>query len=727
VVFNLPLERSFHYLIPSELEGIVQPGMRVLVPFGRQERLGFVLGVGDTSPIKELKTIRRLIDPTPVISHERWTLAAWFSTYYCCSLGEALATMVPTQLRLAESSPTPPPPHQEAAVSTLTPHTSHLAPLSCLSADQRRALSAITATLKALQGHPLPSAVEPLVRDGVRHPGVILLHGVTGSGKTEIYLHAIHQALALGRSAICLVPEIALTPQTLARFRDAFGEHVAAWHSRLTLRQRASTWRQLTEGTCRVVVGTRSAVFAPLQALGLIILDEEHDQSYKQGEHPRYHARTVALTRASLTQAAVVLGSATPSVESYYAATHKRGRLVSLPQRVQGRPLPQVDVIDMRQQWAARRRSEPLSPLLQRALEETLASGEQAMLLLNRRGFARVARCHACGLVARCARCTVPLVYHASRRELICHYCRFHQPPPEVCQACRKGNLRFRGAGTERVESELHRYFPTASIARMDRDTTTRRGSHDELYEAMKAQQIRLLVGTQMIAKGFDFPHVTLVGVVSADTALNLPDFRAGERTFDLLTQMAGRAGRGVRPGRVLIQTFCPSHYAIQAAARHDYHRFYHEEIGMRRRLRLPPFTHLVELTLQGSSSQRVQAAAEALAVALRRAAPHDPSTRAPALAGGPRSGCRPQRVEGSSRAKSRDDEVEPRACPGGLHRLTLLGPAPHRLFRRRRTYRICLLLKGGAVEPMVALLRSTLQAGRRFQGMPVAVDVDPL
>ncbi|MDP3722422.1 MAG: primosomal protein N' [Candidatus Omnitrophota bacterium] len=680
VAFQIPLERSFHYLIPSELEGIVQPGMRVLAPFGRQERLGFVLGVGDTSPIKELKTIRRLIDPTPVISHERWTLAAWFSTYYCCSLGEALATMVPTQLRLAAVSPhapRPPGPPFTTVGAGLPPRPASgdgrggLAPLppllkGQLSADQRRALSAITATLKTPQGHRM-----------------VLLHGVTGSGKTEIYLHAIHQALALGRSAICLVPEIALTPQTLARFRDAFGEHVAAWHSRLTLRQRASTWRQLTEGTCRVVVGTRSAVFAPLQTLGLIILDEEHDQSYKQGEHPRYHARTVALTRASLTQAAVLLGSATPSVESYYAATHKRGRLVSLPQRVQGRSLPQVDVIDMRQQWAARRRSEPLSPLLQRALEETLASGEQAMLLLNRRGFARVVRCHACGLVARCARCTVPLVYHASRRELICHYCRFHQPPPEVCQACRKGDLRFRGAGTERVESELHRYFPTASIARMDRDTTTRRGSHDELYEAMKAQQIRLLVGTQMIAKGFDFPHVTLVGVVSADTALNLPDFRAGERTFDLLTQVAGRAGRGVRPGRVLIQTFCPSHYAIQAAARHDYHRFYHEEIGMRRRLRLPPFTHLVELTLQGSSSQRVQAAAEALAVALRRAAPHD--------------------------------------------RLTLLGPAPHRLFRRRQTYRMCLLLKGRAVEPMVALLRSTLQAGRRFQGMPVAVDVDPL
>ena len=305
------------------------------------------------------------------------------------------------------------------------------------------------------------------------------------------------------------------------------------------------------------------------------------------------------------------------------------------------------------------------------------------MLLLNRRGFARVAQCQTCGAVIRCERCAVPLVYHASRQELVCHYCNFHVAPEEWCRQCRTGYVRFRGTGTERVESELHRLFPVASIARMDRDTTRRRESHRDLYEAVKTGQVELLVGTQMIAKGLDFPHVTLVGVVSADTALNLPDFRAGERTFDLLTQVAGRAGRGEQPGRVVIQTFCPSHYAIEAAREHNYQRFYEEEIQMRRGLKLPPFVHLVELRVFGASRQRVFDAARLLAGAVRRAA--------------------------------------------GRRRLTMLGPAPHRIPRLRRTYRVCLVLKARAVEPMVDILRKALQPGRRFRGMPVIIDVDPL
>lgn len=663
VAFNLPLERAFHYLIPPALQGAVEPGMRVAAPFGPRERIGFVLQVLTESPVRELKAIRRVIDPTPMIAEERWALAAWLSSYYYCSMGEALSAMVPSGLRIrreilaaASGAVTAPDPGAAPApgAGTVT-----------LTAHQRRALKAIVEALESPRAERL------------------LLYGVTGSGKTELYLQAIDHTLRQGRSAICLIPEIALTPQTTDRFHERFGARVVVWHSRVGARQRAEDWVRLAHGSCRIVVGARSAVFAPVVRLGLVIIDEEHEQTYKQEDTPRYHAREVALTRAQLVGATVLLGSATPSVESYHAAAREPGRLLTLPERILGRELPKAEVIDMREELARRHRTAPLSDRLQQALQQTVDRGEQAMLLLNRRGFARTAQCKTCGAVERCARCAVPLIYHAGRAELVCHYCNFHRAPEELCPACRKGYLRFRGAGTERVESELHRLFPVVSIARMDRDTTKTRESHRALYDAVRGRHVSLLVGTQMIAKGFDFPQVTLVGVVSADTALNLPDFRAGERTFDLLTQMAGRAGRGDQPGRVLIQTFCPTHYAIQAATAHDYQRFYAHEIRMRRGLALPPFVHLIELTVLGSSPERVNDAARLLAARLRRAARH--------------------------------------------RRITLLGPAPHRIPRLRRTYRVCLILKAKAVETAVPILRRVLEPGRKFRGLPVLVNVDPL
>ncbi len=671
VVFNIPIERSFHYLIPTALQQMVQPGMRVAAPFGPRERVGCIVRLPSSSPVRELKPIRRLIDPVPVVGDERWELAAWLSRYYYCSLGEALSVMVPSQLRLTSrtleaASQRRVTPRTFVAGSDAQEHVSGPRPnVLSLSPHQVQALSAITEALDA------------------RRATTILLHGVTGSGKTELYLQAIDRVLAQGRSAICLVPEIALTPQTIDRFRQRFGDMVAVWHSQLSATQRALAWAQMTNGSCRMVVGARSAVFSPLRNVGVIILDEEHEPTFKQADVPRYHARDVAQARARLVGATVILGSATPAVESYYDAVAGKSRLVRLPERVEGRALPTVDIIDMREEQAHHRRAVPLSIALERLLQQTIERGEQAMLLLNRRGFSRTAQCQTCGTVVRCERCSVPLIYHASRNALVCHYCNFQMSPPELCTQCKKGYLRFRGSGTERVESELHRLFPVASIARMDRDTTRRRESHRELYEAFKERQVGVLVGTQMIAKGLDFPQVTLVGVVSADTALNLPDFRAGERTFDLLTQVAGRAGRGALPGRVLIQTYCPHHYAIQAARTHDYQRFYDEEIAMRRRLRLPPFSHLIELTLMGTSRQRVEEAATDLAAALTRTIRR--------------------------------------------RRITLLGPAPHRIPRLRRTYRMCLILTARAVEPLVELLHQTLQSGRRFRGLPVVVDVDPL
>ena len=679
VAFNIPLDRTFHYRIPPSLEPAARPGVRVAAPFGPRERIGFVLRVLAQSPIRELKDIRRAIDPVPVIADERWELARWLSAYYYCSLGEALAAMVPSGLRLRMTVPVSDTDQQSATWSVSDTGM-------VLTSHQQRAFEAVR---QALDDHRSTR---------------LLLHGVTGSGKTEIYLRAIEHALRLGRSAICLIPEIALTAQTIDRFVERFGDQVAVWHSRVSTRRRAEEWARLSRGERRIVVGARSAVFAPVQRLGLVIIDEEHETTYKQEDVPRYHARDVACARARATGAAVVLGSATPSVETYYAAARRGGRLLALPERIRGRGLPAVEIVDMRREMAKRRGSSPLSGRLARALEETVERGEQAMLLLNRRGFARISQCRACGFVERCPRCSVPLVYHASHpgsspanaarpgesdrraggagRQMLCHYCNFSKPPQEVCPQCKKDYLRFRGTGTERVESELHRLFPVAAIGRMDRDTTAGRHSHRELYEAVKTGRITLLVGTQMIAKGFDFPGVTLVGVVSADTALNLPDFRAGERTFDLLTQVAGRAGRGEQPGRVLLQTYCPTHYAIQAAKTHDYEGFYATELSMRRSLRLPPFVRLIELVVLGPSRERAGTSAEALAAILRREA---------------------------------------------ARRFTVLGPAPHRIPRLRRTYRMSLLLKTRSVEAATQVLRTVLQDGRKFGGLPVLVDVDPL
>lgn len=660
VIFNLPLERAFDYLVPPAWDPLMQPGMRVAAPFGRRLLVGYILKTAPHTPIREPKTLLRLIDHVPMLNSDQWALARWMAGYYGCSLGEAASSMVPARLRFGNDEET-----------AQTAGAAQAAERPVLTAQQQRAFDAVREAIEA-----------------GRTAG-FLLHGVTGSGKTELYLRAIEEVLRRGRSAICLVPEIMLTPQTIDRFRQRFGHAAAVWHSRLTARDRGATWQRLSTGRCRIVVGTRSAVLAPLRELGMIVLDEEHDPSYKQPDSPRYHAREVAMARARQTGAVVLLGSATPSVESYDAATrgHPYGwvplRLLELPQRVQGRELPKVDIVDLRQDMVRGRRGALLSLRLQRALEQTVTLHEQAILLLNRRGFARIAQCPACGTVVRCQACAVPLVYHATTQQLRCHYCGRHGPVPETCGTCARGAIRLRGAGTQRIESELHRLFPEASIARMDSDAATPKDSHRRLYDVLAARQVDLLVGTQMVAKGLDLPHVTLVGVVSADTSLNLPDFRAGERTFELLTQVAGRAGRGHRPGRVVIQTFCPTHYAIQAASRHDYHAFYREEIRMRKRLQLPPFTHLVELTVQGARAKRVEQTVQGLADALE--------------------------------AKARGRAVR------------LLGPAPHRLATLRGTHRWRVVLKAKRVEPMLRVVRAVLQAGRRFRGLPVIVDVDPL
>ncbi len=433
-----------------------------------------------------------------------------------------------------------------------------------------------------------------------RSPSVFLLHGVTGSGKTEIYLRALAEFVAQGKRGICLVPEIALTLQTIERFASRFPGRVAVIHSGLSLGEQFDEWHRIKEGGCDVVIGPRSALFAPQPDLGLIVIDEEHEWTYKQSDKsPRYHARDVAIKLAELTGAVVILGSATPDVETFYRAQQGEYQLVEIKERITPygpSPLPEVEVVDLRDELKAGNRS-LFSRSLVGAMTEALAHREQVILFLNRRGTATFVQCRDCGFVFRCSHCTASLTYHSATRKLVCHHCRYSVTLPVECPQCLSHRLRFLGIGTQRVEEEVRHFFPQARTLRWDRDVTSGRRAHEELLTKFRAHEADVLIGTQMVAKGLDLPQITLAGVISADTGLNLPDFRAGERTFQLLCQVAGRAGRGFTPGRVIIQTYSPEHYAIRAASKHDYLTFYAQEINYRRKFGYPPFSQLACLT----------------------------------------------------------------------------------------------------------------------------------
>ena len=523
---------------------------------------------------------------------------------------------------------------------------------------------------------------------------VFLLHGITGSGKTEVYLHAIERTLSRGRTALVLVPEIALTPQMVQRFKGRLGEEVAVLHSRLGLGERYDQWRGIKDKRYKVVIGARSALFAPLEDLGLIVIDEEHETTYKENSAPRYVARDVAAERARLSGAALVLGSATPQLESRYAAARGDYIYLELPRRVDDRPLPEMEVVDMRD---ADDPAAPgiISPRLVNALGKVYRAGEQAIIFLNRRGFARFMQCHACGYILQCRNCSVSLCYHARGEQLLCHHCNWALKPPFMCPECGKPVYRYAGIGTERVEEELRRLLPPMRCIRMDADTTRRKNSHWDMLEEFKSGHAQVLLGTQMIAKGLDIPNVTLVGVINADTSLGLPDFRAGERTFQLLTQVSGRAGRGDRPGKVIVQTFNPDHYAIAAAVRGDASAFYRQETAYRREALYPPFCRLVNLVVTAPDEVHARDAAGGLGELLR-------------------SALRPG-----------DGEV--------------LGPAPAPLSRLKGRHRYHLLVKTAALEKAAAGIEESLLAYEAFRSsycrreqiaredISLAVDVDPV
>ena len=512
----------------------------------------------------------------------------------------------------------------------------------------------------------------------------MLLHGVTGSGKTAVYLSAMQAVLVKGRSAILLVPEIGLTPAMAADLHQIFGDEVAILHSALSDDERAEQWKRIRNGESHMVVGTRSAVFAPVNDLALIVVDEEHDHSYKQEEMPRYHARDVAVMRAKMCNAAVVLGSATPSLETYYNALQGKYRLLELPERIEKRPLPEVEILDMREEFQRTRKEEVLSRKLVEEIGERLARNEQVMVLLNRRGYSAFVLCRECGESVQCKNCAISMTYHKREHRLLCHYCGYMRPAPKTCPKCGSEFVQYLGTGSEKLEHILHGLFPQARIARLDRDTVHGRDDFERMLTAMHAGEIDLLVGTQMIAKGHDVANVTLVGVVGSEAALSFPDFRAAERTFQLLTQVAGRAGRGDSPGKVVLQTFFPDHYAIQFAAAHDYHGFYEKEIRFRSWMHYPPFNAVSNVLVR---SPKVE---EALAW----------------------SG-----ILGKWFAGTKLDGVR------------VMGPAAASIVRLKTDYRYHFLLKSASRERMNATLRAMLDhaAEQKIPRNNLVVDVDAL
>jgi primosomal protein N' (replication factor Y) len=636
------LDRPLTYV--ADPEPAVRPGTRVRVPLGSRIVTGFVVAVRETDELAPTwRSIDGVVDPDPLLPEDLVALAFWMREEWTCLLPQAFRTMVPAPVRRA---PTPDPdrlypgPDRPTRGPVRQRLWDYVAEHPGLSLDAvTTAVGGSRAVLRAMldvgqlvwgERPPEPVALAPHALTPAQEqaaaalrlasPGSIwLLEGVTGSGKTEVYLDVIAATLARGQQAIVLLPEISLTEEMRRRYERRLPGRVAVFHSGMADGERVAEWHRVRRGVAPVVLGARSAVFAPCPRLGLVIIDEEHETSYKQDEHPHYHARDVAEARIRHGGGVLVLGSATPSLETAQRARSGVIGWLRLPERVSRRPLPDPVVVDMRRELADGHR-EMFSRPLKQALTEVLARGEQALLFLNRRGFATVVVCRDCGQPVRCPDCAVSLTWHREEDRLLCHYCSFAQPTPRHCPACGSARIRAFGAGTEQVVAEVERHWPAARVVRADADALRLRGSHQRLFEGFRRGGADVMVGTQLIAKGMDWPRVTLVGVVAADLSLTLPDFRAAERTFQLITQAAGRAGRGERPGRVVIQTYNAEHYAVRAAAAQDFSAFFAAELPFRRQLRYPPFAELLLVEAAAPTAE----AARALAIRARQAVGDD-------------------------------------------------------------------------------------------------------
>ncbi len=735
VALNLPLDRMFDYLIPEPLRGRVVPGGRVRVPFRtRSHVLGYCVELKPSADVPEsdLKEITQSLDREPVFTPVMLKLARWMARYYCCSLGEALHAALPAAVRqsrkrrrtrfvclklpgqeaqaaadeIFDSSPA-----QSRILRTLA-----LMAGECAAAELKRNTATSESSLKALarrglvrfetrmvepedalldvpatlQKPPKLTAEQQAAYDAIIEKlkrgrfDVVLLHGITSSGKTEVYLQCIAELLRTGKQAIVLVPEISLTPQTVQHFGSRFSR-LAVLHSRLTEAERRLQWQRIRAGEADVVIGARSAIFAPVPRLGILVIDEEHENSFKQDVVPRYHARDVGIMRAHLDEALVVLGSATPSLESYHNSQIGKYTRLVLTQRIGLHPLPPVEVVDMREEWRGRGRVRVISSRLEACMRESLERGEQVILFINRRGFSPFVHCPRCGFVLKCPRCDITLNYHRETNAVACHYCGYEQRPPAECPECALEEIRFGGTGTERVEAAVEELFAGRPAIRMDSDTTKARRAHEQKLTAFRTGKAEILIGTQMIAKGLDFPNVTTVGVVNADVALHLPDFRSRERTFQLLAQVAGRTGRGPAGGRVIVQTFMPHDPSIRAAAHHDYDAFAQQELPLRRELGYPPYGRMVRIICSGRRPQAMNQYTASLAAAARKLC---------------------------------------REMGDGSH---VLGPAAAPIARIKGRHRRHLMVKcpdSHSVQRMLRELRALLKGP---SGVKVVVDVDPV
>ncbi|HUR26968.1 MAG TPA: primosomal protein N' [Planctomycetota bacterium] len=728
VALNRPIDCEFTYRVPPELEQRVQLGIRVAVPFGTGREVGVVTGLSRESDLhpKRVRDVARVLDAEPLVSDGLVALARWIAERYACSFGEALHAALPAALKresgrrrtrmIRANGPVPAEVMEELARTREKQHRllrtlleigarvelgELLRRMNLSDAPAKSLAECGLVTLESVElgtdeldtatsDRPRPARLSSEQENAVsavgaalaaREHATFLLEGVTGSGKTEVYLAAIERALEQGRGAIVLVPEIALTPQTVGWFRSRF-QDVAVLHSKLSDAQRFSMWQRLRRREARVVVGARSAIFAPVPDLGVVVVDEEHEPSFKQGNVPRYHARDVAVEVARSAGAVCILGSATPSLESWHHAHGGRYRHLQLRARVEGKPMPAVEIVDLRNEGArgAKLFSARLKFLVLRGLER----GEQTILFQNRRGFAPVLWCAGCKNTVRCANCDVSLTWHQRIARLVCHSCCEERMRPRVCPECSAPDVRYLGAGSERIEEEIKLLAPKARVLRMDSDTMRRREDYESALSAFGAGEIDILVGTQMIAKGLDFPRVTLVGVISADAGLHLPDFRAAERTFQLIAQVAGRAGRGLVPGEIVVQTLTPEHPAIQRAAKHDFAGFAAAEDELRRELGYPPHGRLVRIVLEDEELERVEQAAERMVEKLR-----------PEF----------ERAE-----------------------VVVLGPAPAPIAMARGRHRVHVLLKAGLSCARLPELLAGVRAFAAEQARPrIAIDVDPV
>lgn len=732
VVFAENPHGPFHYRIPTELEGVVQPGMRVRVPLGKgnRARQGWCTAVELTTlPPQSLKEVHDVCDPEPLCDERLVKLVLWMSHYYQAPPGQVFDALIPAGVRTGAGtrqqvfySPSrkalddelvdPLPGKQRTAIRALLEAGRPLtaaqlataaecteAPLrglrkkGFLLAETRRVLTASAPPPPRRSAHVTIPELTPPQADALQQivasieadqRETFVLHGVTGSGKTEVYIRAIDTVVRRGGQAIVLVPEISLTPQTRRRFEDRFSD-VAVLHSQMSPVERHYHWQRIREGQVQVVVGPRSAVFAPLPRLGLIILDEEHDGSFKQDTAPRYHARRVALVRSQIENIPLVLGSATPSLETYHATSTGHAKLIELRQRIAGRPMPHVDLIDLR--TPGERTGGAISRQLAKAVQETIREEGQVILLLNRRGFATNIQCPSCGHVVACPDCDMPLTHHRDGGKAVCHYCDYQIPTPPWCPSCRFDGIRYSGIGTQRLESEVRQRFPNLSVARMDSDTMRRPGSHERIFNAFRSGELQLLLGTQMIAKGLDFPNVLLVGVINADSALHFPDFRAAERTFQLVTQVAGRTGRGDRGGRVIVQTFTPEHPAIQAASQHDYDAFAKHEMQQRRKYDYPPLGSVARIIIRGPQEETTEAFADTIV----------------------------QRLQAAREKLAAE--------------VRILGPAPPPIAKLRGKYRFHILLQATEPKPLGATIRkaiATLPSVAK-DDIQFVIDIDPM